>query len=196
MNQLSPEQARQLQERLKNMSTEQIKDLMKQQCLFCQISSGKIDSKKIYEDNEILAILDINPASKGHVLVFPKEHYQVMNQVPEKLVGKLFNIANKLSGIVFEIVQAEGTNIFVANGQAAGQNSPHTIIHLIPRFSNDNIPLAWDPKKMDENELEELTNLIKDKASSIKIDNKEKPKIIKKEKPKKLDDESVEEILP
>jgi len=179
-SQLNPEQVKAIQEKLKNMSPEQLKELMKQQCLFCQISNNKIEAKKVYEDNEIMAVLDINPASKGHTLVFPKEHYQVLIQIPEKLTGKLFNIANKLSSIIFEIVQAEGTNIFVANGQAAGQNSPHAIIHIIPRFSEDNLGLIWEPKKGDENELNELQNIIRDKAHSIEI-KKEKPKAVKKQ---------------
>ena len=192
-SQLSQEQIKAIQEKLKNMPPEQLKEMMKQQCLFCQISNNKIEAKKVYEDDEVLAVLDINPASKGHTIVFPKEHYQVLAQIPEKLIEKLFNIANKMSSIIFETVQAEGTNIFVANGQAAGQNSPHAIIHIIPRFRDDNLGLIWEPKKGDDNELNELQSIIKNKAYSIEI-KKEKPKVVKKQKIK--DEKSPPERVP
>ena len=162
-------------------------------CIFCNIIKGKVSNYTLYEDSNFLAFLDINPASKGHTIVFPKEHYQVLAQIPEKLIEKLFNIANKMSSIIFETVQAEGTNIFVANGQAAGQNSPHAIIHIIPRFRDDNLGLIWEPKKGDDNELNELQSIIKNKASSIEI-KKEKPKVVKKQKIK--DEKSPPERVP
>lgn len=197
MNQkLSEEQVKALQEKLKNMKPEEIKELIKQQCLFCQISEGKIEAKKIYEDDFILAILDINPASKGHTLVFPKEHYQVLSQVPDKLIGDLFNVANKLSGIIFEGVKADGTNIFVANGPAAGQNSPHAVIHIIPRFNEDKVGLMWEPKKGDEEELKKLQEEIGSKASQILVKKEEPKKVQEVVEEKEEEPEEPEERIP
>src|SRR3989338_9697008 len=175
---LDPKQVKAIQEKLKNMSPDELKKLVKQQCLFCQISSGKAESRKVYEDDEILAILDINPASKGHTLVLPKEHYQILAQIPDDLASKLFNVTNKLAVILFDVVKAEGTNIFIANGQAAGQKSPHAVIHIIPRYEGDGVGLSWEPKKGDEKELDELQELMKGK---IQIDvKKEQPKVVEK----------------
>ena len=76
------EQRKQWEEKIKNMSPEELQELQRQQCIFCQIISSKIPSKKIYEDSTCLAVLDINPAAKGHLLLLPKEHYAIMPQVP------------------------------------------------------------------------------------------------------------------
>ena len=188
---LNPEQVKAIQEKLKNMSPDELKELVKQQCLFCQISNGKVESKKVYEDESILAILDINPASRGHTLILPKEHYQILAQIPEALASKLFNVVNKLAAMLFDVVKAE-TNIFIANGQAAGQKSPHAVIHIIPRYEGDSVGLSWEPKKGDEKELDELQELMKGK---IQIDvKKEQPKVVEKKIVE--EEEDAEERLP
>src|SRR3989338_4502601 len=94
---ITEEQRQALQAKLKNMSPEEIAQLQREQCIFCQIISGKIPTKKIYEDELAVAIVDINPASKGHLLLLPKEHYMIMPQVPDGLLAHLFLLAKKLS---------------------------------------------------------------------------------------------------
>ena len=86
---MTEEQRQALQEKLKNMKPEELAQLQKQQCIFCQIISGKIPAKKIYDDEIAIAILDINPASKGHLLLLPKEHYMIMPQVPDGVLAAL-----------------------------------------------------------------------------------------------------------
>ena len=76
--QMTEEQVKELQEKIKNMSPEELKEFQKKQCVFCQIISGKVQSKKVYDDEKCIAILDINPANPGHVLLLPKEHYSIM----------------------------------------------------------------------------------------------------------------------
>jgi histidine triad (HIT) family protein len=137
--QISAEQRKELEEKLKNMSPEEIADLQKQQCIFCQIIDGKIPSKKVYEDDQVLVILDIRPATKGHCLIIPKKHYGIMPQIPEKELSYLFLVSKAMSKIVLKSLHVDGTNIFVANGPAAGQRAPHFMIHLIPRKSGDNL---------------------------------------------------------
>ena len=95
-SQLTPEQQEELQEKLKNMSPEELQEFQKKQCIFCQIIAGKIPSKKIYEDEKCLAVLDINPAAKGHLLLLPKEHYAIMPQIPDKILSHLFLVSKKL----------------------------------------------------------------------------------------------------
>ena len=197
--QLTEEQRKALQEKLKNMSPEELREFQKQQCVFCQIVAGKIPSKKIYEDQHNLAILDINPAARGHLLLLPKEHYAIMPQLPGEQLGSLFLAAKKLSQLLLKALKVSGTNVLIANGLAAGQKSQHFMIHLIPRREGDHI-LNVEEKIMDtearrksviaiENRLNQLVGI---KKKVVNLDEKqesiseEEPKVEKKEKGKKV----------
>lgn len=150
--QLSPAQQRELEEKLKQMSPEELQDYQKQQCIFCQIISGKIPAHKVYEDKTALAILDIYPARLGHVLVVPKEHYGVLPQVPAQEIAHLFTLAKQMSHAQLRGLRVEGTSIFVANGVVAGQKSAHFVVHVIPRVTGDELleilPKKFDPEKV------------------------------------------------
>lgn len=173
---LSPdEQKSRLQDFLKTLTPDQIEFLKKQrvvgeQCPFCLIIEKKIPAKVVYEDEKVLAVLDINPASKGHTLVIPKVHYQYLSQMNDEDIGYVFKIANNLSKVIFEVVKAEGINIFVADGEAAGQRVPHTLIHIIPRFKGDNINLSWEGKKLSEEEMSDVGKAIKEKMGGLKVE--------------------------
>ncbi|MBI5389033.1 HIT domain-containing protein [Candidatus Woesearchaeota archaeon] len=134
-------------EQLKNMSPEEIRALQKQNCIFCHIISGRVASKKVYEDETVIAILDINPLNPGHVLLMPREHYQIMPQIPDETIERVFAIAKNLSHAVLRALQVKGTNIFVANGAAAGQRAPHFMVHIIPRKEGDNVKIFSLPKQ-------------------------------------------------
>ncbi|MFH1064088.1 MAG: HIT family protein [Candidatus Woesearchaeota archaeon] len=153
------------EEQLKQMSPEQLRELQKKQCIFCQIISGKVSSKRMYEDERCLAILDINPANPGHVLILPKEHYSIMPLMPEDEINHLFRIARKVSKSQLRALKADGTNMFIANGAAAGQKAPHFMIHLIPRKENDGITAFNLPKnKITDEDQEKLRVAIKKKV--------------------------------
>ncbi len=139
MSQPTEEQRKQWEEKIKNMSPEELQELQKQQCIFCQIVTGKIPSKKIYEDAVCMAVLDINPAAKGHLLLLPKEHYAIMPQMPEKVLGHLTVVSKNLSQVLLKVLRADGTTLFIANGAAAGQRAQHFLMHLIPRKSRDGV---------------------------------------------------------
>jgi len=126
---------------LEGKSPEEIRELQKQQCIFCQIIAGKIPSKIVYSDDKCVGILDIRPATAGHILLLPREHYAILPQVPADLVGYLGETSQKLSQALIRAINCEGTNIFIANGMAAGQKAPHVMFHLIPRKENDGITL-------------------------------------------------------
>lgn len=158
--QMTPEQLEALKEKLKNMSPEELREFQKKQCIFCHIISGKVQAKKIYEDNSCLAILDINPANPGHILLMPKEHYTVMPQVPEDEIGHLFIVSKQLSNAVLRSIEAKGTNIFVANGPAAGQKAQHFMIHIIPRKEKDGIKFDLPQKTIPEDQLDKLSKEI------------------------------------
>lgn len=139
MQELTEEQQKALEEKIKSMSPEELQEFQKQQCIFCQIIAGKIPSKKVYEDELLYGVLDINPAAKGHILLLPKEHYAIMPQVPDAVIGHLFLVSKYLSQIILKTLKVTGTNVFIANGQAAGQRSQHFLLHVIPRKEADHI---------------------------------------------------------
>ena len=159
--QLTAEQRQALEQKLKNMSPEELAQFQKQQCIFCQIVSGKIPSKKVFEDDKVMAILDINPAAKGHVLLLPQEHYVIMPQVPEADLLHLFSVAKKLSQRVLRGFKSQGTTLFVANGLIAGQRSQHFMVHIIPRREGDHL-ISFDEKLIDE-ELRKKVKLVVEK---------------------------------
>lgn len=139
MQQMSAEERKALEEKLKNMSPEELKEFQKQQCIFCQIIAGKVPSKKVYEDDQCLAVMDINPAAPGHLLLMPKEHYAIMPQIPDEVIGHLFAVTKHLSQSMLRKLRVEGTSVFVANGMAAGQRSQHFMVHIIPRKEEDGL---------------------------------------------------------
>ncbi len=158
--QISPEQLKALQEKINNMSPEELKDFQKKQCIFCQIVSGKIQAKKIYEDDHIVAILDINPANPGHTLLITKEHYSIMPQIPDDEIAHVFMVAKSLSNSMLRSIDAQGTNIIVANGIAAGQRAQHFMAHIIPRKENDGVNFILPQKTIEQSEIEQIGNKI------------------------------------
>jgi len=163
---MTDEQRKELEEKLKNMSPEELKEFQKQQCVFCQIISGKIPSKKVYEDDYCLAILDINPAAKGHILLLPKEHYAIMPQIPDKELGHMYVIAKKLSQAVLKGLKVSGTDLFVANGLPAGQRAQHFILHIIPRKDGDEL-LKVSEKLVNKEMRTKVHELIETKFNAI-----------------------------
>jgi len=154
------------EEELKNMSPEQIRAMQKQNCIFCHIISGKVQSKRVYEDDKVTAVLDINPANPGHILLLTKEHYMIMPQIPDDVISHLFKIAKALSLAALRALKTQGTNIFVANGVVAGQKSPHFMIHVIPRKENDDISsFNIVHKKMSDADLEKIGSALKKKIN-------------------------------
>ena len=117
------------------------------QCLFCQISSGSVPSHKVFEDDKCFAFLDINPANPGHVVLMPKEHYTIMPQVPDEIMGHLGVVSQDLSRKLIGSLKAKGTNVFVANGAAGGQKAQHFMLHIIPRVEDDGV--NFDLRKVD-----------------------------------------------
>ncbi|MBS3125116.1 HIT domain-containing protein [Candidatus Woesearchaeota archaeon] len=120
------------------------------QCIFCHIAQGNIPAKKVYEDDKVLAVLDINPAVQGHILLLPKEHVAVMPQMKDEIVAHTGMVAKQLSASLIRSMKVEGTSIFVANGAAAGQRAPHFMMHIMPRSKNDGVKLDLPEGKLDE----------------------------------------------
>ena len=122
-----------------NMSAEEIAELQKQNCIFCRIATKQIPAKILHEDDRVICVLDINPASEGHILVYPKEHYMILPHLPEDLLVHLFKTAKLMSNTILKTLQVQGTSVFIANGMAAGQKAPHVLIHVFPRKQGDGL---------------------------------------------------------
>lgn len=166
LSKLTEEQRSELEEKLKKMPPEELKKLQEQQCIFCQIISGKVPSKKIYEDEFCLVILDINPAAKGHLLLLPKTHYAIMPQIPEKNIKHLFLVSKALSQVLLKSLNVDGTTIFAANGLAAGQRAQHFILHIIPRKSGDGV-LDLPEKLLPEEIIEKVKGAVESKLDEL-----------------------------
>tara|TARA_Y100000310_G_scaffold339531_1_gene432483 strand:+ start:3146 stop:3556 length:411 start_codon:yes stop_codon:yes gene_type:complete len=132
------------------------------ECVFCKIGKGEITPKKIYEDQNIIAFLDIFPAAKGHSLVIPKKHYATLLDIPEMELKELIQIVQKVGAAVMKATQADGFNVLQNNKEAAGQAVPHLHFHIIPRFKDDGLKLALGSKQSEEKELVHWESLIKE----------------------------------
>ncbi|MBI2558873.1 HIT family protein [Candidatus Woesearchaeota archaeon] len=188
---ISPEQLKALQEKIKQMSPEELKEFQKKQCIFCQIIAGKVQSRKVYEDEHVIAILDINPTNPGHTLLVTKEHYSIMPQLPEEEVAHVFMVAKALSNSILRSVDAQGTNIIVANGIAAGQRAQHFMAHIIPRKENDGVNFVLPQKTMEEREIEAIGNKLISALSGSPAEQ-EKP-LIKMPEPKNKEEAKKKE---
>lgn len=125
-------------------------------CIFCKISNGEIPSATVYEDEDFRVILDLGPASRGHALILPKEHYANVYELPEAYVSKAFVLAKKLAARMKAALGCAGVNILQNNGTAAGQTVFHFHIHLIPRYEEDQVGLSWTPGTLTEEMKKEI----------------------------------------
>ena len=156
-----------------NLSEEEIKkriELMKENCIFCKITKKELDSKIVFEDDICIAILDISPVTIGHLLLMPKEHYMMMPMVPNEILGHLSVISKYLSDLLKQTFDTKNVTIYMANGAAAGQQSQHFMMHIIPRYENDGVDFNLDGKenKLSEEELIKLTKELKDGLNNFK----------------------------
>lgn len=119
-------------------------------CIFCKIAVGEIPSATIYEDEDFRVILDIEPASKGHALILPKEHYANLYELSDELAAKALIVAKKVITKMTDIVGCEGYNLVQNNGAAAGQTVFHFHMHLIPRYAEDGVNIKWKQGSLTE----------------------------------------------
>ena len=136
-------------------------------CDICKILENKTAFKFIYEDDLCFAILHESPAIQGHVIVIPKKHVAILEELDDNVVEHLYIISNKISTAIFDTLGAHGTNIIVNNGTAAGQELPHVVINILPRKENDNINLEWQPKQVSDAELKTTQSMINSYSDNI-----------------------------
>ena len=132
--------------------------MMEKDCIFCKIAAGEIPARTIYEDNEFRVILDASPASKGHALILPKEHYANIYEIDEEIIAKAAKLAKRLAAHMTETLGCDGFNIVQNNGEVAGQTVFHFHMHLIPRYKemkNDDI-LHWTHEALTDEKQDEI----------------------------------------
>ena len=117
-------------------------------CIFCKIIAGEIPSSTVYEDDDVKAILDVNPAAKGHVIVLPKNHAENVFSIADEDLSKAICVAKKIAAALKKTYNCDGVNILQNNGEAAGQSVFHLHIHVIPRFVGDTVSVGWKPGEM------------------------------------------------
>ncbi|WP_026492861.1 MULTISPECIES: HIT family protein [unclassified Butyrivibrio] len=130
-------------------------------CIFCKLANGEIPTNSIYEDEKFNVILDNGPATKGHCLILPKDHYANLFELPEDTAAEAMKLAKKLAAKLKDKLSADGLNLVQNNGAAAGQTVHHFHLHIIPRYENDGQHILWKPTEPSAEELKELCELLK-----------------------------------
>lgn len=119
-------------------------------CIFCKILAGEIPSTAVYEDDDFKAILDVNPAARGHVIILPKNHAANIYELPDEDASKIMVVAKKIATAIEKAYHCDGVNIVQNNGEAAGQTVFHLHVHVIPRFKGDTVNIGWKQGDMPE----------------------------------------------
>ena len=132
----------------------------KEDCIFCKLANGDIPVDALYEDDTVKAIFDVNPASRGHVLIIPKKHVANIYELDEALAGHIFTVAVKLAKAMDKTLNYDGLNIVQNNGEIAGQTVFHFHMHLIPRYEGDTVNVKWEPGQVTAGDIEELKSMI------------------------------------
>lgn len=130
-------------------------------CIFCKIANGDIPAATIYEDEEFRVILDLGPASKGHALILPKNHFKDICEADAETAGKLFPLAAKIGTAMKKGLGADGFNVVQNNGSCAGQTVFHLHVHVIPRYEGAPEIVTWTPGKAEADELAKIADTIK-----------------------------------
>ncbi len=131
-------------------------------CLFCKIVNGEIPCTKIYETDQVLAFMDINPMSDGHALVIPKNHGGTILELPESDFLAVMSTVRKVAKIIHEVMNPDGINILQLNGEAANQVVPHLHVHIVPRWFGDGLTVSkWTPVPGDMERISQFAEKIK-----------------------------------
>jgi histidine triad (HIT) family protein len=132
-------------------------------CIFCKIVNHELPCFKVYEDELVLAFLNINPVTDGHTLIIPKKHYENIFEIDEETIERVGSVSKKIALKMKEVLNIDSINIFQSNGESAEQEIMHYHMHLIPRKDNDNFRInnCLCPKKVSQEELETILNKIK-----------------------------------
>lgn len=130
-------------------------------CIFCKIANGEIPSSTVYEDEDFRVILDLGPASKGHSLILPKNHYKDLCEADPAVAAKILPLAGKIGSAMKKGLGASGFNVVQNNGISAGQTVFHLHVHVIPRYEGGPEMVVWNPGTADQSELAQTAEILK-----------------------------------
>ena len=125
-------------------------------CIFCKIVAGGIPSRTLFEDEDFKVMLDVGPASKGHALIVPKEHYANIYELPDELAGKAMRLAKRMATHMTNVLNCDGFNILQNNGEVAGQTVFHYHMHLIPRYKGSDEMILWNANHFSDEQMDAL----------------------------------------
>ena len=125
-------------------------------CIFCKLANGDIPTNSIYEDDEFKVILDASPATKGHALILPKNHFANLLEADDDVLAKALPLAKKIGNKMMKELSCDGINIIQNNGEAAGQTVHHLHVHVIPRFAGDAAIKEWEHQSFSDAETAEV----------------------------------------
>ena len=130
-------------------------------CIFCKLANGVFPTATIYEDEDFRVILDLGPASKGHALILPKEHYANLYDLSDEVAAKVLVVAKKVITKMTEVLGCDGYNLVQNNGEVAGQTVFHFHMHLIPRYKDDQVGLGWKMGELTDADKKEILAKLK-----------------------------------
>ena len=130
-------------------------------CIFCRIIAGELPAQIVDEDDRTIAFMDINPGTRGHLLVIPREHSRDLTEIAPVDLAAVASMAQKLAGRVLERLDADGVNLFNSCGAAAWQTVFHFHVHVIPRYDGDPLRLPWIPAPGDSAEIEATADTLR-----------------------------------
>lgn len=136
--------------------------MVDQNCIFCKIAGGEIPSSTVYEDEDFRVILDLGPASKGHALILPKQHYKDLCELDEAVAARVMPLAAKIGKAMKKSLGCAGFNVVQNNGTEAGQTVFHFHVHIIPRYEGGPSMVTWDPGKAEPEELAKISATIRE----------------------------------
>ena len=131
-------------------------------CIFCKIANGEIPSTTLYEDEDFRVILDLGPATRGHALLLPKNHFANLFELDDETAQKAILVAKKMAGKMKAALGADGFNLVQNNGEAAGQTVFHFHMHLIPRYKGDEVGLTWKAGELSDEVRDEILKKVRD----------------------------------
>ena len=134
--------------------------MKKEDCIFCKLANGVIPTNSLYEDDVVKVIFDAGPASLGHVLILPKEHFDNVYALDDDTAAHVFQVAVKVAKALKEGLNLEGLNIVQNNGEIAGQTVFHFHMHIIPRYKGDTVNVGWKPGEVTDEEIEKIKSLV------------------------------------
>ena len=134
--------------------------MIKEDCLFCKIANGVIPANALYEDDVVKVIFDLGPASKGHVLILPKQHFDNIYSLDDDTAAHIFQVAVKVANAIKDTLEPLGINVVQNNGEAAGQTVFHFHMHIIPRYEGDTVNVGWVPGSITPEQIAELKETI------------------------------------